>query len=391
MMPGSPRLRRVLRVVRRRALQIRLALLYAAVFCACVGAVGAAAVIFKPDFLAHSSSQQAPQGSGAPANGCRFVVTAAHQCGSGSRNWLGGMIMVAIVAVLALGASWLIADRVLRPLRAITSSARAISASSLHQRLGLQGHGDEFTELGETLDDLFGRLEASFESQRHFVANASHELRTPLAAQRTLLQVALADPDASTGTLQATCEQLLTLNDQQERLIDGLLTLASSERGVAEWESVDLAIVAAAVVKARREEAGRRGISVESSLDGAPAAGDPSLVESMVANLIDNALRHNVAGGHVEITTRVADGRATLAVRNTGIVIAPGEVERLSRPFQRQGTERVGHGDGHGLGLAIVYAIAQAHNASLAARVRPEGGLDVEVSFPVKSVPEPVQ
>ena len=390
-MPGSPRLRRVLRVVRRRALQIRLALLYAAVFCACVGAVGAAAVIFKPDFLAHSSSQQAPQGSGAPANGCRFVVTAAHQCGSGSRNWLGGMIMVAIVAVLALGASWLIADRVLRPLRAITSSARAISASSLHQRLGLQGHGDEFTELGETLDDLFGRLEASFESQRHFVANASHELRTPLAAQRTLLQVALADPDASTGTLQATCEQLLTLNDQQERLIDGLLTLASSERGVAEWESVDLAIVAAAVVKARREEAGRQGISVESSLDGAPAAGDPSLVESMVANLIDNALRHNVAGGHVEITTRVADGRATLAVRNTGIVIAPGEVERLSRPFQRQGTERVGHGDGHGLGLAIVYAIAQAHNASLAARVRPEGGLDVEVSFPVKSVPEPVQ
>jgi signal transduction histidine kinase len=380
-MPGSPRLRRVLRLVRRRALQIRLALLYAAVFCACVGAVGTAAVIFKPDFLMHSSSQQAPAGSSAPAN-CHFVVTAAHQCGSGSRNWLGGMIMVAIVAVLALGASWLIAGRMLRPLRAITSSARAISASSLNQRLGLRGHGDEFSELGETLDDLFGRLEASFESQRHFVANASHELRTPLAAQRTLLQVALADPDASSGTLQATCEQLLTLNDQQERLIDGLLTLASSERGVAEWESVDLADVAAAVVRARRGEAGQRGISVEASLDGAPASGDPSLVESMVANLIDNALRHNVADGHIEITTRMTDGQATLAVRNTGIVIAPAEVERLSRPFQRLGTERLRHGDGHGLGLAIVYAIARAHNASLAARVRPEGGLDVEVSFP---------
>jgi len=380
-MPGSPRLRRVIRLVRRRALQIRLALLYAAVFCACVGAVGAAAVIFKPDFLMHSSSQQAPPGSSTPAN-CQFVVTAAHQCGSGSRNWLGGMIMVAIVAVLALGASWLIAGRMLRPLRAITSSARAISASNLNQRLGLRGHGDEFSELGETLDDLFGRLEASFESQRHFVANASHELRTPLAAQRTLLQVALADPDASRGTLQATCEQLLTLNDQQERLIDGLLTLASSERGVAEWESVDLADVAAAVVRARREEAGQRGISVEASLDGAPASGDPSLVESMVANLIDNALRHNVSDGHIEITTRMTDGQATLAVRNTGIVIAPAEVERLSRPFQRLGTERLRHGDGHGLGLAIVYAIARAHNASLAARVRPEGGLDVEVSFP---------
>jgi signal transduction histidine kinase len=381
-MTGSPRLRSALRLIRRRALQIRLALLYAAVFCACVGAVGAAATFFKPNFLVHGASQRGPAAPAAAGGGCPFVVTAAHPCGTGSRDITGGLIMIAIVAVLAFGVSWLIAGRVLRPLRAITSSARAISASSLHQRLGLQGHGDEFTELGETLDDLFGRLEASFESQRHFVANASHELRTPLAAQRTLLQVALADPDASTRTLQATCEQLLTLNASQERLIDGLLTLASSERGVAEWESVDLAEVARAVVQARREEATRRGITVEESLNGAPASGDPSLVESMVANLIDNALRHNVGDGRVEIETAMADGRATLAVRNTGTAIAPGEVERLYQPFQRLGTERVRRGDGHGLGLAIVYAIARAHNASLAARVRPEGGLDIKVSFP---------
>ncbi len=390
-MLSSPGLRSGLRLVRRRTLQIRLALLYAAVFCGCVGAVGAAAVIFKPDFLMHSASQQAPPGSSAPSSGCRFAVTSAQSCGTGTRNWTGGMIMVAIVVVLAVVVSWLIAGRVLRPLRAIISSARAISASSLHQRLGLQGHGDEFTELGETLDDLFGRLEASFDSQRHFVANASHELRTPLAAQRTLLQVALADPEPSTGTLQTACKQLLTLNAQQERLIDGLLTLASSERGVAEWKSVDLAHVAAAVLQDRRGEAGQRGISVEASLNEATASGDPSLVESMVANLVDNALRHNVADGCVEITTAMADGRATLAVRNTGTVVAPGDVERLSRPFQRLGAERVRHGDGHGLGLAIVYAIARAHNASLAARVRPEGGLDVEVSFPVSSAPESVQ
>jgi signal transduction histidine kinase len=388
-MPRSPRLQSAFRWVRSHALQIRLALLYATVFCGCVGAVGVAATIFKPNFLVHSSSQQAlvpssgrPTTPGATSGGCPHVVTAAQACGTGSRNWTGGMIMVAIVVVLALGVSWVIAGRVLRPLRAIISSAQTMSASSLHQRLGRRGSGDEFSELGETLDGLFGRLEASFESQRHFVANASHELRTPLTAQRTLLQVALADPGASQQTLHATCEQLLTLNDQQERLIDGLLTLASSERGVGEWESFDLAQVTSRVLTRRREEAGRRGIRVDAALTPAPATGDPSLAESLVANLIENALRHNVTDGHVEVATTMADGRATISVRNSGAVIAPGEVERLSRPFQRLGTQRVRHPDGHGLGLAIVYAIARAHDAALAVRARPDGGLDVEVGFP---------
>jgi signal transduction histidine kinase len=382
------RLRSALRLIRRRSLQIRLALLYAAVFCGCMGAVGVAAIIFKPNFLARTGSQSdvavagTPGSPGSPGKGCPYVVTAAHQCGSGSRNWTGGMILVAIVVVLAFAVSWLIAGRVLRPLRAIISSARVMSASSLSQRLGRGGAGDEFAELGDTLDSLFARLEASFEAQRHFVANASHELRTPLTAQRTLLQVALADPRASEQTLHAACEQVLSLNDQQERLIDGLLTLASSERGVAEWESFDLAQLAGRVLDTRRDEAGRRGLQVEAALTAAPATGDPRLAESLVANLIDNALRHNVADGRVEIGTAMADGRATISVRNTGTVIAPGEVESLSRPFQRSGTERVRRDDGLGLGLAIVYAIARAHDAALAVRARPDGGLDVRVGFP---------
>jgi signal transduction histidine kinase len=172
------------------------------------------------------------------------------------------------------------------------------------------------------------------------------------------------------------------LNDQQERLIDGLLTLASSERGVGAWESFDLAQVASTVLAGRRDEAGRRGIRVDAALTPAPAAGDPSLAESLVANLIDNALRHNVADGHVEVATTMAEGRATISVRNSGTVIAPGEVDRLSRPFQRLGTERLQHADGHGLGLAIVYAIARAHDAALAVRARPDGGLEIEVGFP---------
>jgi signal transduction histidine kinase len=365
-----------------RTLRAQLALLYAALFCVSAVALGAAAVIFKPNFLVGTSCKAAPHQPSHPVPSCgnaqqSFFGTVAHDA---SQN-PAGVAMIAVMVVLAVGAGWLLAGRVVRPLRAITSSARAISASNLNQRLGLGGSVDEFAELGETLDDLFGRLEASFESQRHFVANASHELRTPLAAERTLLQVALADPDADAETLRSTCEQLLTLGEQQERLIEGLLTLASSERGVGQWESVDLAEVARKVILVRRPEAERRGIHVDATLSAAPASGDPSLVESLVANLIENALRHNEAAGQVEISTTMTDGRAIISVSNTGTVIPPHAVERLSQPFQQLGSERIGHADGHGLGLAIVYAIARAHDATLAARVRPEGGLDVVVSF----------
>ena len=173
---------------------------------------------------------------------------------------------LAVLVVSSLAVGWLIAGRLLRPLRTITATARDISASNLNRRLSLDGPDDEFTELGETLDGLFGRLEASFESQRHFVANASHELRTPLTAERTLLQVALADPEASAETLRSTCEQLLALGDQQERLIDALLTLASSERGIDRWDPFDLADVARKVILARRPGGRARGASASTRL-----------------------------------------------------------------------------------------------------------------------------
>ncbi len=132
----------------------------------------------------------------------------------------------------------------------------------------------------------------------------------------------------------------------------------------------------------RRQEAERRGIHIDASIVAAPAIGDPRLIESLVANLIDNAMRHNVSGGRIEISTISAPGRATLLVNNTGPVVPPAEIERLLQPFQQVGGERVRHSDGHGLGLAIVRAIAQAHGATLTARARPEGGLEVQVGFP---------
>jgi signal transduction histidine kinase len=289
---------------------------------------------------------------------------------------------LAVMVVIALVLGWLVAGRFLRPLRTITATARDISASNLHRRLGLDGRDDEFAELASTLDDLFGRLQASFASQRRFVANASHELRTPLTAERTLLQVALADPDATAETLRAACQDVLALGQQQERLIAALLTLASSEQGIERREPFDLAEIAGNVVLARRQEAERSGIQVDTTLAPAPAAGDANLVESLVANLVDNALRHNAAGGRVEIATTATAGRTTITVRNTGPVIPPGEVERLFQPFQQLGSQRIRHTDGHGLGLAIVRAIASAHGATLIPRARPEGGLDIEVSFP---------
>lgn len=281
------------------------------------------------------------------------------------------------LVVVSFGLGWLIAGRFLRPLRTITATARDISASNLHRRLALPG-SNEFTELGDTLDDLFARLEASFESQRRFVANASHELRTPLAAERALLQVALADPAVSVDSLRAAGQEVLALGAAQEGLIDALLTLASSDRGLAERVPFDLADVAADVLSGRREEAHRRGIDVVVRLTPTVVTGDLRLVESLAANLVDNAVRHNRAGGTVEV--EVADGR--LRVGNTGPVVPPEEVDRLFRPFERLGRPRVGTAEGHGLGLAIVRAIAGAHAATVTARPRLEGGLDIEVGFP---------
>lgn len=302
------------------------------------------------------------------------------------------LVSMALVSV-ALG--WVVSGRALAPLRTITSTAREISASNLHRRLGIAGPTDEITELGATLDDLFGRLQSSFESQRHFVANASHELRTPLTAERAVLQVALADPAASVVTLRAACEEVLVLGAQQERLIGALLALATGERGIERREAFDLAEVVATVVDDRRPEAERCGVVPELALAPAVVDGDRSLVESLVANLVDNAIRHNLAPdaagadrARIEVSTwtapadRDAAGGARLRVVNTGPIVAPGEVQRLFRPFERAGEARVGGDVGHGLGLAIVAAIVESHGGTLGATPRPGGGLDVTVAFP---------
>jgi signal transduction histidine kinase len=291
-------------------------------------------------------------------------------------------IALAIVTVVALALGWLVAGRVLRPLAVITAAARRISASSLDQRLSLRGPDDELKALGDTLDDLFARLEASFEAQRHFVANASHELRTPITRERSMLQVALDDPGTTARTWRSVAREVLASNAEQESLIEALLTLATSEGGLGQHEPVDLAAVTDEVLLTRRTEADRLGLRIRAATQPAAYDGDLLLTERLVANLVDNAVQHNVAGGHVEVTTGTSDGRAVLSVASTGPVIPAAEVDRLFQPFHRLNGRRAHHDDGHGLGLSIVRAIATAHGAAIGARALRGGGLAVDVTFP---------
>ena len=312
--------------------------------------------------------------------GKQAVLAAANAQSSAALSQLlvDSGIALAFMAVLSIWLGWLIAGRTLRPLRTITNAAREISASNLHRRLALEGPDDELKQLGSTFDDLLGRLEASFDAQRQFVANASHELRTPLTLERTLLEVALSDPEATVESLRRTCEQVLAVGEQQERVIEALLTLSRSQRGLARHDPVDLAAIAAAATAAVDHD----GLAFETAFGPAETRGDPRLVERLVANLVGNAVRHNRQRGRVTVDTRTRSGRAVLTVANTGPRIPGGELARLFRPFQRLEPGHAGNGDGLGLGLSIVDAVARAHQATIAGHASPDGGLRIEVSFP---------
>jgi signal transduction histidine kinase len=290
-------------------------------------------------------------------------------------------LILAGIAVAAAAIGWLIAGRVLRPLSTITVAARRIAASSLHERLALHGPDDELKELADTLDNLFARLEASFETQRRFAANASHELRTPLTRERTLLQVTLADPASTAETWRAVSRELLASNAEQERLIEALLTLAGSEADPGESEPLDLAAISGTALAAAGPAISRLGLNVQADLQPAALEGDPLLVQHLVTNLIDNAVQYNLPGGDVQVTSRTSGGHAILSVANSGPVIPAAEVDRLFQAFQRLGSRRARRDGGHGLGLSIVRAIATAHGATVEARARPEGGLAVDVTF----------
>jgi signal transduction histidine kinase len=303
---------------------------------------------------------------------------------------VGAAVALGVMAVLSVALGWLVAGRILRPLRAMTAATRQISEDDLHQRLAISGPDDELKDLADTIDGLLARLEAAFDAQRQFVANASHELRTPLTLERTMLEVALGDPGADAATLRSTCEDLLAASQHQEQLIEALLTLARSQRGLDRREPFDLAEVTARVLQARHPLASARQVRIDAALAPAPATGDAGLAERLVANLADNALCYNVPGGQVEVTTGVRNGRPVLILANTGPPVPADQIQRLLQPFQRLRPDRAGEPEGSGLGLSIAAAITKAHGGDFSARPRPGGGLRVEISLVRTGVNHPV-
>jgi signal transduction histidine kinase len=373
----------------RRTARLRLTVLYGgAVFLACGATVLAFTYLLygllgqAPHLLLHKRGKVVPIAAPQPAQATIHVAGLGQVALDRQQLLIVSGIALAVIAVAAAAIGWLIAGRVLRPLRTITAAARRISATSLNERLALPGPDDELKELADTLDSLFARLEASFAAQRRFAASASHELRTPLTRERTLLQVTLADPAATTATWQAVSQDLLTSNAEQERLIEAMLTLASSEAGPGEPESVDLAAITSEALAAARPAISHLGLNVHADIQPAILAGDPLLLQQLAANLIDNAVQHNIPGGDIQVATRTSPAGAVLSVTSSGQVIPAAEMDRLFQPFQRLGPRPAHRDGGHGLGLSIVRAIATAHAAAITAQPRPGGGLAIDVTFP---------
>jgi signal transduction histidine kinase len=369
----------------RLTVRVRLTLLYTGLFAACgaiVVAITYALVASLQNPPAHTGAA-CPQPDEALRTKCKSAFTEAAALGARMQREATlahllqySLITLAAATLLAAVAGWIIAGRVLRPVRQITEAARAASEHNLSARVSLRGPRDELRELADTFDAMLGRLQAAFESQRRFVANAGHELRTPLTVMRTTLDVVLDKPAPAPGELHRMGQDVRATLDHAERLINALLTLARSERGLTVGEPVDLATVAEDALDAT-DRGDRR---LHTSLEPAMTSGDHVLLERLAANLIDNALRYNTPNGDLWLTTDTVDGQAALVVANTGPVIDRKALHRLFEPFQRL-HDRIGS-DGFGLGLAIVSSITTAHHGTVTAEPRPGGGLTVTVTMP---------
>jgi len=316
------------------------------------------------------------------------LASAESQIHSGVSHGLlvGSAIALGVMTVVSLVLGWLVAGRVLRPLRAMTTATRRISADSLHERLAMTGPEDELKDLSDTIDGLLARLEGAFAAQRRFVANASHELRTPLTTMRACVDVAVAKPEPVPAPTIALADRLRRELDRVDGLLDGFLALARAQHGDLPGQAtLSLEYITAAALAVRARAISNRRLTVHHAAghDGTWVAGSQALVCRMVDNVLDNAIGHNRVGGWISVTTG-ADGRhAHLVVETGGDVLDQEQVSQLAQPFRRLGADRTGSDHGSGLGLSIVEAIATAHGGTLDLRARPEGGLRVSIALPL--------
>ena len=326
----------------------------------------------------------APPEGDPPANAIVLSNTVGGAVSGYRESALQTMVIISGLALMLVGAmaallGWLMADRVLRPVKRITATARRLEAGQMDKRINLDGPNDELKELADTFDSMLDRLAGSFDSQRRFVANASHELRTPLAVQRTMIEVAMADPTASPDLMRLG-DHLLHTNERTERLIEGLLLLARSDRGLTSRELVRLDLVAASVLDSARHLAGDAAVMLTSRLAPRSVPGDPVLLERLVTNLVHNGIHYNARGG--KVTVEIGEFPA-LVITNTGPIVPSDQVDILFEPFRRLDRDRTSHRSGAGLGLSIVRSVAQAHDGTVSATPNPGGGLRVTVKLPV--------
>jgi signal transduction histidine kinase len=306
-----------------------------------------------------------------------------------------GLIAYPLVVVAAALVSWWLVGRVLGPLHAVTATARRLSVESLDTRTGVRDARGEVAELAAGFDAMLDRLQAAFEAQRRFVANASHELRTPLSVLRTEVDVTLSDPAADVEELRRMGAVVRDATRRADDLVAGLLLLARAESGaeLSERVPLDLADLVVPALAAVRADASARGLRVLLRTAPAPTHGDAVLVERVVGNLLENAVRHNVTGGWLEVCTgpASADGAegAELRVASSGPEVAPDRVDELFEPFRRGPVERTGAARGSGLGLSIVRAVVLAHGGAVAARPVVGGGLSVTVRLPPQDPESP--
>jgi signal transduction histidine kinase len=316
------------------------------------------------------------------------LASAESQLHSGvSRGLLvGSAIALGVMTVVSLVLGWLVAGRVLRPLRAMTTATRRISADSLHERLAMAGPEDELKDLADTIDGLLARLEGAFSAQRRFVANASHELRTPLTTMRASVDVAVAKPGPVPAPTIALADRLRGELDRVDGLLDGFLALARAQHGDLPGQAtLSLEYITAAALAVRASAISSRRLTVHHAAghEGTWVVGSQALLCRMVDNVLDNAIGHNHDGGWISVTTEADGHHAQLVVENGGEVLDQGQVSQLTEPFRRLGADRTGSDHGSGLGLSIVEAIATAHGGALDLRARPGGGLRVSIALPL--------
>ncbi len=387
--------------LRARTIRLRLTLIYGGVFLISTAAMLTVGyILVRQNLYRHHSFRAEVTGLGAalarqlfgavahpPGQTARAFQAGYHQAANATLHrllfeYIGALVVMTGLSV-ALG--WWISGRALAPLRAITATARRVSGENLGERIALEGPDDELKDLADTFDRMLVRLDSAFASQRRFVANASHELRTPLAIMRTEIDVALADPDASVDELRTMGDAVRETIDRSEALIAALLFLARSEEERINRQPVDLAELAGGCLTDLHRSAELSEIRIGTSLEPAVALGDPTLLERMLANLIENGIRYNAPHGELTVRTKTVDGMAEILVVNGGAVIDPADVQSLTQPFHRLNrTSR-----GFGLGLSIVRSVVEVHGGTLELVAPPSGGLRVRVQVPAAKLNEP--